>query len=118
MLVKFLEEFSTQDYVCGCLLRVLRINHYVHATKTRVLHRFIFLEFRYLEAAPGGQYARSLRPLLFIFRIRLWLGFFRLIPIEATFIVVESRLLIEVNDLSLQVLLAWWAIKSVSLMLH
>ena len=46
-------------------------------------------------------------------RIRLWFNFLRLIPIEAAFLVIESRLVIVVEDLSLQVLLAWLAIKSV-----
>jgi hypothetical protein len=51
-------------------------------------------------------------------RIRLWLAFLRLIPIKAAFLVIELRLLIVVEDLSLQVLLAWLAIKSVFLMLR
>ena len=54
VLVEFLEEFGAQDYVSGGFLRVLGIDHYVNPAETRILHRFIFLEFRNLEATPRG----------------------------------------------------------------
>ena len=49
--------------------------------------------------------------------LRLWLGLLRLIPIEAPFMVIKSRLLIVVNNLSLEVLISLWGIECVFLML-
>ena len=118
VLVEFLEEFGAQDYASGGFLRVLGIDHNVYSAETRILHRFIFLEFWYLEPAPRGKYAGGLRSLLLGLRIRLWLAFLRLIPIVAASIVIESGLFIVVEDLSLQVLLTWLAIKSVFKMLR